>query len=73
MDSDTRLAADDGTRDASSPEVNIIPTGWHLVKTGPLCAGDKYWDSELLAWAVVTVNSHYMAEYFSAVIRRGDA
>ena len=70
MDTDTRLAADHGPGHVLPPEAALIPTGWHLVKSGPLRAGDKYWQKT--AWLPVTTNSHYMAENFPAVIRKGE-
>ncbi len=67
------MAAYHGERSLSSPEVNLIPTGWHLVNSGPLFCGDKYWSPEKAAWFLVTVNSHYMAENFPAVIRKDNS
>jgi hypothetical protein len=72
VDPDTRVAGLHGDRNPRAPEVNLIPTGWHLVKSGPCCAGDKYWNPDKLAWLVITVNSHFMAEKFPAVIRKGE-
>lgn len=70
MDPDTRLADDHGSGNVRSPGNSLIPTGWHLIKSGPLCAGDKTWSAEKLAWLPVTTNSFYMAENFPAAIRK---
>jgi hypothetical protein len=72
VDPDNLLADFHGDRSSRTPEVNLIPTGWHIVKSGPCRAGDKYWSTDKLAWLPITVNSDYMAEKFLAVIRRGE-
>lgn len=50
--------------------ITDIPTGWHLVPSGPALGGDKYWDPDKKVWLPVTVNQGKRVEDFAAVIRR---
>ena len=51
-------------------EAEMIPYGYRIVYEGQVLAGDKYWDSKLLAWLPITVNDGRMVVEFSAVIRK---
>jgi hypothetical protein len=57
---------------ANSSDMNLIPTGWRLVKDGPAYAGDKYWDPALKSWLPITVNLLRQVGQFVAVIRKGE-
>jgi hypothetical protein len=72
VDSDTRLAADHGPGNVLPPENTLIPTGWHIVKSGPCRGSDKFWSTDKLAWLPITKNSGFMAEKFLAVIRKDE-
>jgi hypothetical protein len=56
----------------STHSIRLIPRGWHQVVEGPATCWDKYWDSKLLAWMPITVNSGTQVRDYAAVIRKGD-
>jgi hypothetical protein len=46
-------------------------SGWNLVRSGQVQAGDRYWSSDRLIWLPITVNDFRDVSEFDAVIRKG--
>ena len=53
-------------------ESRLILDDYHLVESGEVRGGDKYWDPDRLAWIPVTVNDCRDCSEFAAVIRKGE-